>query len=134
MRGYFLESVVCLLTSAFTYIAGDAASIIANGRPLYRFYKYLLISPASHSKQSVTLSTSTIICFIFRTIVLSRNHIGSSGLDIGLWQPLARGASESENPLAPQKTHWPPKTCNDPKMFSWREFMISRVKLHTFVH
>ena len=32
-----------------------------------------------------------------------------SGLDIGPWQPLARGASESENPLAPQKTHWPPK-------------------------
>ena len=30
------------------------------------------------------------------------------GLDIGLWQPLARGASESENPLAPPKTHWPP--------------------------
>ena len=30
-------------------------------------------------------------------------------LDIGLWQPLARGASESENPLAPQKTLWPPK-------------------------
>ena len=40
--------------------------------------------------------------------------ITDTGLDIGLWQPLARGASESENPLAPQKTHWPPpKTCND---------------------
>ena len=32
-----------------------------------------------------------------------------TSLDIGPWQPLARGASESENPLAPQKTHWPPK-------------------------
>ena len=38
-------------------------------------------------------------------------HKRRSGLDIGLWQPLARGgASESENPLSPQKTHWPPKT------------------------
>ena len=43
------------------------------------------------------------------------------GLDIGLWQPLARGASESEN----QKIHWPPKkptgppkTCNDPNVFA----------------
>ena len=36
-----------------------------------------------------------------------------TGLDIGLWQPLARGgASESENPLAP------PKTCNDPNVFA----------------
>ena len=35
-----------------------------------------------------------------------------AGLDIGLWQPLARGASESENPLAP------PKTCNDPNVFA----------------
>ena len=40
-----------------------------------------------------------------------------------------------------QKIHWPPKkptgppkTCNDPIMLSRREFMISRVKLHTFVH
>ena len=42
-----------------------------------------------------------------------------TGLDIGLWQPLARGASESENPLAPQKIHWPPpKTCNDQNVFS----------------
>ena len=38
-----------------------------------------------------------------------RTKAGQAGLDIGLWQPLARGASESENPLAPQKTHWPPK-------------------------
>ena len=38
-----------------------------------------------------------------------RFYCALSGLDIGLWQPLARGASESENPLAPQKTHWPPK-------------------------
>ena len=35
MCGYFLESVLCLLATAFTYIAGDAASIIASGRPLY---------------------------------------------------------------------------------------------------
>ena len=41
--------------------------------------------------------------------VLSRRRSGVTGLDIGPWQPLARGASESENPLAPQKTHWPPK-------------------------
>ena len=38
-----------------------------------------------------------------------KNQQSTTGLDIGLWQPLARGASESENPLAPQKTHWPPK-------------------------
>ena len=57
-----------------------------------------------------------------------------AGLDIGLWQPLARGASESENPLAPQKTHWPPQKHVMTQMFSRREFMISRVKLHTFVH
>ena len=46
------------------------------------------------------------------TCVLTTNlaEIGAwPGLDIGLRQPLARGASESENPLAPQKTHWPPK-------------------------
>ena len=42
-----------------------------------------------------------------------------SGLDIGLWRPLARGASESENPLAPQKNPLaPPKTCNDPNVFA----------------
>ena len=40
---------------------------------------------------------------------LARSIQQYPGLDIGLWQPLARGASESENPLAPQKTHWPPK-------------------------
>ena len=56
------------------------------------------------------------------------------GLDIGLWQPLARGASESENPLAPQKIHWPPQKHVMTQMFSRREFMISRVKLQTFVH
>ena len=46
--------------------------------------------------------------------------IGVSGLDIGLWQPLARGASESENPLPPppQKPTGPPKTCNDPNVFA----------------
>ena len=43
--------------------------------------------------------------------------ITSAGLDIGLWQPLARGTSESENPLAPQKTHWPPKNMYDPNVF-----------------
>ena len=57
-----------------------------------------------------------------------------TGLDIGLWQPLARGASESENPLAPQKIHWPPQKHVMTQMFSRREFMISRVKLQTFVH
>ena len=40
-----------------------------------------------------------------------------TGLDIGLWQPLARGASESENPLAPQKTHWPPQNHVMTQMF-----------------
>ena len=71
-----------------------------------------------------------------------------SGLDIGLWQPLARGAS-NHWPGGPvnQKIHWPPKKPTGPpknpltpqkhvmtQMFSRREFMISRVKLHTFVH
>ena len=42
-----------------------------------------------------------------------------TGLDIGLWQPLGRGASESENPLAPQKNPLaPPKTCNDPNEYT----------------
>ena len=44
------------------------------------------------------------------------------------------GASESENPLAPQKIHWPPQKHVMTQMFSRREFMISRVKLQTFVH
>ena len=35
--------------------------------------------------------------------LICKQYNYASGLDIGLWQPLARGASESENPLAPQK-------------------------------
>ena len=53
-----------------------------------------------------------------------------SGLDIGLWQPLARGASESENPLAPQKTHWPPKTCNNPNVFAAGIYDFTREVAH----
>ena len=54
-----------------------------------------------------------------------------SGLDIGLWQPLARGASESENPLAPQKTHCPPqKTCNDPNVFAAGIYDFTREVAH----
>ena len=34
----------------------------------------------------------------------------------------------------PPKTHWPPQKHVMTQMFSRREFMISRVKLHTFVH
>ena len=53
------------------------------------------------------------------------------GLDIGLWQPLAQGASESENPLAPQKTHWPPpKTCNDPNVFAAGIYDFTREVAH----
>ena len=58
-----------------------------------------------------------------------RNY--SSGLDIGLWQPLARGASESENPLAPQKNHWPPpQTCNDPNVFAAGIYDFTREVAH----
>ena len=32
---------------------------------------------------------------------------GTTGLDIGLVGPVARGASRFENLLAPQKTYWP---------------------------
>ena len=54
-----------------------------------------------------------------------------AGLDIGLWQPLARGASESENPLAPQKTHGPPKkTCNDPNVFTAGIYDFTREVAH----
>ena len=64
----------------------------------------------------------------------SFNPGDDAGLDIGLWQPLARGGQwirkstgPPKNPLAPQKHVMT-------QMFSRREFMISRVKLHTFVH
>ena len=47
------------------------------------------------------------------------------------WQPLARGASESKNPLAPQKTHWPPqKTCNDPNVFAAGIYDFTREVAH----
>ena len=62
------------------------------------------------------------VCLGVKYKALSKN----AGLDIGLWQPLARGASESENPLAPQKTHWPPKTCNDPNVFAAGIFDFTR--------
>ena len=44
-------------------------------------------------------------------------------LDIVLWQPLARGASESEN-LAP------PKTCNDPNVFAAGIYDFTREVAH----
>ena len=54
-----------------------------------------------------------------------------SGLDIGLWQPLARGASESENPLAPPKNPLPPpKTCNDPNVFAAGIYDFTREVAH----
>ena len=56
-----------------------------------------------------TNKTLRVIICVFVALFLPSS---SSGLDIGLWQPLARGASESENPLAP------PKTCNDPNVFA----------------
>ena len=40
------------------------------------------------------------------------------------------GASESENPLAPQKTHWPPKTCNDPNVFAAGIYDFTREVAH----
>ena len=39
----------------------------------------------------------------------SDNLTTIAGLDIGPWQPLARGASESENPLALQKNPLAPQ-------------------------
>ena len=54
-----------------------------------------------------------------------------TGLDIGLWQPLARGASESENPLAPPKNPLaPPRTCNDPNVFAAGIYDFTREVAH----
>ena len=38
-----------------------------------------------------------------------RDDCYTSGLDIRLVGPVARGASRFENLLAPQKIYWPPK-------------------------
>ena len=74
----------------------------ANITQIYSWVGYSLHFPKNgrvHRLKSASMTASAI----------EANAIGDTGLDIGLWQPLARGASESENPLAPQKTHWPPK-------------------------
>ena len=46
------------------------------------------------------------VIIIINILALTR-HSWTSGLDIGLVGPVARGASRFENLLAPQKTYWP---------------------------
>ena len=57
-------------------------------------------------------------------------------LDCGNHWP-GGGGSESENPLAPQKIHWPPKTptgppitCNDPNVFAAGIYDFTREVAH----